>query len=110
MREELIAKRIKEIRTQARMTQTEFGDIVGVTKHAVSRWEKGLVANMKSETIKILSEKFNVSPLWLMGFDAPRKRQTELEDELCSKINDKLIWLSEKDLHKVIQFIDMLTN
>jgi len=110
MESELIAKRIKEMRTDAGMTQEAFGRIVGVTKHAVSRWEKGLVENLKHETIRRLSDHFNVSPLWIMGFDAPKRRQTEAKDELAKSISDSLLWLTEKDLRKVEQFIQMLRD
>lgn len=61
---------ILELRTKHKMTQDELAEKVFVTRQAVSRWEKGeTVPN--SETLKLLSQYFNVSINTLLG--SPRK-------------------------------------
>lgn len=61
---------ILELRTKHKMTQDELAEKVFVTRQAVSRWEKGeTVPN--SETLKLLSQCFNVSINTLLG--SPRK-------------------------------------
>ena len=55
-----------ELRTKHELTQDELAEKVFVTRQAVSRWEKGeTVPN--SETLKLLSEFFNVSINTLLG-------------------------------------------
>lgn len=61
---------IYELRAKRKMTQDELAEKVFVTRQAVSRWEKGeTVPN--SETLKLLSEIFNVSINTLLG--SPRQ-------------------------------------
>lgn len=53
---------IKQLRISKGMTQEELGEIIGVKKAAVQKWESGLVQNLKRNTIKQLAEYFNVPP------------------------------------------------
>lgn len=61
---------IFELRTKHKMTQDELAEKVFVTRQAVSRWEKGeTVPN--SETLKLLSDYFDVSINTLLGSPRP---------------------------------------
>ena len=61
---------ILELRTQKGMSQDELAEKVFVSRQAVSRWENGeTVPN--TETLKLLSEVFDVSINTLLG--SPRK-------------------------------------
>ncbi len=51
---------IKKLRNEAGLSQEELGKQVGVQRAAVQKWESGMVKNLKKETIKKLSEFFNV--------------------------------------------------
>lgn len=57
-----IGSYIKKLRTEIGYSQEELGRLVGVQRAAVQKWECGTVKNLKRETIKKLSEIFNVSP------------------------------------------------
>jgi len=62
---------IRELRTDRGMTQDELAEKVFVTRQAVSRWENGeTIPN--TETLKLLSELFDVSINTLLG--TPRQR------------------------------------
>lgn len=56
--------RIKQIRKDANMNQTEFGEAIGVTFSALSKYEQGKVVPDKSVRLLICS-KFHVSETWL---------------------------------------------
>ena len=61
---------IRQARTGKKYTQTELGDLIGVTNKAVSRWETGeTIPN--TETLKLLSGIFDVSINTLLG--TPRR-------------------------------------
>lgn len=62
---------IKKLRLEKGLTQEELGNLVGVKRAAVNKWESGLVQNLKRTTIKRLSEIFDVSPASFIdnGFD-----------------------------------------
>ncbi len=53
---------IKKLRTEHGFSQEELGNMLGVQRAAVQKWECGTVKNLKRETIKKLSEIFNVPP------------------------------------------------
>lgn len=53
---------IKKLRTENGYSQEELGKMLGVQRAAVQKWECGTVKNLKRETIKKLSEIFNVDP------------------------------------------------
>lgn len=57
-----IGSYIKRLRTENGYSQEELGKLLGVQRAAVQKWECGTVKNLKRETIKKLSEIFNVPP------------------------------------------------
>ena len=81
---------IYELRTKKGLSQDELAEKVFVTRQAVSRWENGeTVPN--TETLKRLSELFNVSINTLLG--SPQKLICQccgmpLEDEIISRNQD----------------------
>lgn len=44
---ETISERIKRLRDEAKLSQEQLGEAVGVSRVAVTKWENGQVANMK---------------------------------------------------------------
>jgi len=79
-----MADRIKFLREQAGLTQEELGEKIGVQKSAIRKYEKGEVKNMKRSSIRILSDLFNVSPTYLMGWDD--EKEIALEVKLIEQI------------------------
>lgn len=47
-----IGKKIKMLRESHHLTMEEFGNRIGVQKSAVNKYEKGMVDNLKSTTIR----------------------------------------------------------
>ena len=64
-----MSNKIKELRKARHMTQTELGDILGVGKSAISKYEKGRVENLKRSTIAQMAKLFSVSPSYLLGWE-----------------------------------------
>lgn len=56
--------RIKLIRKNLKMNQTEFGSAIGVSLAALSKYETGVVIPDKSIRL-LICEKFNVNEAWL---------------------------------------------
>ncbi|UZW85578.1 helix-turn-helix transcriptional regulator [Staphylococcus lugdunensis] len=60
-----IAHRINDLRMEAKITQTEFGESVGVGRLAVNRWEnRWQLPPMK--TVRKIDEKYNTTPEWIL--------------------------------------------
>lgn len=54
---------LKNSRDALNLSQEEVADYVGVTKSAISRWEKGEVENMGRSKIQSMSEILRISPI-----------------------------------------------
>ena len=67
-----IGQKIKTLRKHAHMTQTELGEILGVKKNAVSKWECGRVEDIPASKIKAMAKLFEVPPSYLIDNDAVR--------------------------------------
>ncbi len=62
---------IKSLRKSKGLTQEELGNMIGVKKAAVQKWESGMVQNLKRNTFKQLSDIFEVSPASFIDNDDP---------------------------------------
>lgn len=59
---------IKSNRLRLGLSQEKLGEILGVNKAAVQKWESGLVENIKRSKIKLLAELFSITPTELLGW------------------------------------------
>lgn len=58
---------LKNRRLELGLTLEEVGDIVGVGKSTVRKWENGMIENMKRDKIALYAKALRVSPLFIMG-------------------------------------------
>lgn len=72
-------EKIKSIRLSKDMTLEQVGEIVGVGKSTVRKWENGDIKNMGRDKIELLAKALGVTPGYLMGWtdDLP-----SVDDEL----------------------------
>ena len=66
MNQEKIGKLIAELRKEKNLTQEELGRKLGVTKNAVSKWERGL-SLMDMSLLKPLSVVLDISIVELLN-------------------------------------------
>ena len=64
-----IGKFIKAKRNELNLTLEQVGDIVGVGKSTVRKWETGMIANMKRDKIADLAKALDTTPAYLMGWN-----------------------------------------
>ena len=78
--------RIKELRTALHLTLEGFGDRIGVTRAAVSKWENGDRGIADSMVVSICRE-FGVSEHWLRTGEGEMFEQTRetVLDKLCAE-------------------------
>ena len=50
-----IGERIKKLRKEKHLTQAQLGEILGVEKSAVAKWENGRTKNLKRDTLQAMS-------------------------------------------------------
>lgn len=62
-----IGQRIKVARLAKGYTQEQLGEMVGVKKSAVAKWENGRVSEIKRSNLKKLSEALGINPNSLLS-------------------------------------------
>lgn len=65
----MIGARIRLKRKENGYTLEEVAAKLGVSKQTVQRYETGVISNIPSDKIELLSELFNISPAYIMGWD-----------------------------------------
>lgn len=79
--------RMHRLRLEQGMTLEEVGQIVGVGKSTVRKWEQGIIVNMRIDKIKSLADALGVSPEYLLGWE----NSGEQEAPALSKDEKELI-------------------
>lgn len=77
-----MGQKIKQLRISKGLTQEELGEILGVKKAAVQKYESGQVQNLKQSTIKKLCEVFNKYPDYFIFDDFDSQLEKELRQEV----------------------------
>lgn len=73
---------IKQLRLEKGLTQEELGEMLGVKKAAVQKYESGQVQNLKPATIKKLCEIFGMNPSVFIFDDAEFLNEEQLREEV----------------------------
>ena len=68
-----MGQKIYNLRVQKGLTLEELGNMVGVGKSTVRKWENGMIANMKRDKILKVSEALDTTPAYLMGWEEAEK-------------------------------------
>ena len=109
-----IGEKIKKARLRKGMTQQELGDIVGVQKSAIAKYESGRVVNIKRSTLQKIASALNIRPSELVFGDSPRDAadlhvRIITDFELMDAIKDYYV-LSEENQRMVRELIRSLRN
>ena len=101
---------IKSRRKELNLTLEQVGNLVGVGKSTVRKWETGDIENMKRDKIVKLAKALKVSPSYIMGIEDERPQLETLPVKkipVVSKISAGLPIYSEENL---IDYIYFATN
>lgn len=94
----MIGQRIRDLRKQKRMSQTELAKSAGVSQTTVTAWETGK-AEPSSSAVAKLADIFNVTTDYLLG--RPNKHETKKDDVELSDDDVIMTWrgkpLSDED-------------
>ena len=82
-----IGQKIKQARIEKGYTQEELGNIVGVKKSAVAKWENGRVSEIKRSNLKKLSIALELDPNALL--DDVEKEPVKMAERHFEMIMDE---------------------
>ena len=108
----MIGKKIAQLRKKKKMSQTELGNVFGISQGAVSQWERG-VTNPDIESIKIMAEIFEVNLSELLGGESASsltQKEAPADDPLTEQIMAKAQKMSDKERLKLLKLIDLVVE
>lgn len=100
--------RLKELRKQKKLSQTEFARLFNVAQNTVSNWENG-IRTIDTTTLNRLADFFNVSADYILGrtdspsssAPTPDKEASNIDVMIATESRD----LSDKDKHEILYLI-----
>lgn len=104
---------IKSRRKELNLTLEQVGNLVGVGKSTVRKWETGDIENMKRDKIVKLAKALKVSPSYIMGIEDEQPQLDTLPVKkipVVSKISAGLPIYSEENLIDYIYFATKKLN
>ncbi|MFR5643205.1 MAG: helix-turn-helix domain-containing protein [Clostridium paraputrificum] len=108
-----IMNRIQSKRIELKLSYQDLANKTGLSKSTLQRYETGSIRNIPLDKLEILANALEVSPMWIIGYDAP------IEKEISNKINsnDKATILlnsfnklNEEGKDEAIKRVDELTE
>lgn len=80
---------IKRLRIEKKLTQDELGEMLGVKKSAIQKYESGAITNLKIDCIQNLCRVFEVPP-WVFIFS--ERIEIEFPNAHYLNLSDILSW------------------
>ena len=94
---------LKSKRLEKGMTLEEVGNLVGVGKSTVRKWENGMIENMGRDKIVALSKALNISPLEILGVDEQKLPESDIStiyNQLDQKRQAKVYNFADRQLRE----------
>ena len=116
-------ERLKELRLEKNLNQTEFGKKIGLSKSQIACYENGS-RKITDRTITAICEKFKINEQWLRHGVGPQKKQMTPTDELAylmgacladgdefkTKIIKAMLTLEDEDWKFIERLIEKMTK
>lgn len=102
------SERLKNLRKQAHLTQTDVAEKLGISQQAYASWERGIKKPTQDNLVKI-AQILNVSIDYLVGNSDESVKEDELDNvELLFRMNSKGLTEEEKVIFKkeLIEFME----
>ena len=88
-----VGARIRFLREEKRMTQSELADKIGTTPQNIYKYEQGIISNIPINRVMQIAKVFDVSPSLIAGWDEEKegwcflnKIVVELLSTICPQI------------------------
>ena len=104
-----IGERIKKLRRDMGVTQDELAIFAHTTKQTIHKYEVGIIKNIPASKIKLLADKLNTTPAYLMGWDDPEQEDNSQLADIPSpkEAREKLVLMGYRYLDETDKGIIM---
>ena len=105
MTEANIGEKIKAARLRKGYTQEELGNLIGVQKSAVAKYEKGRVVNIKRSVLAKLSKVLDIPPAELVGGVTPEiQKNNDIMADIIVRMR------TDEDFLSVVELLNNLDS
>lgn len=116
-----IGERIKNLRIDRKLTQTQVANAINSTKQTIYKYESDIVTNIPMEKIRQLSDVFGVTPSYIMGWDINKplvngdEELTEYLEILKNRSECRMLFslakdATKEDVEKAVKIIEALRS
>lgn len=114
-----IYDRIKQIRKENNLSQTAFGERLGVTRSVINNIENNRLArpDQKASLIKLISKEFSINEEWLLTGEGEEYIVTKEDERLVEALmqiqasgNEKLKKIVENMMKLDDRYVDIILN
>lgn len=77
-------QRIRALRLDAGLTQTELAKRIGIGKQTMSKYEKDIVTNIPSDRIELLAKELHTTEMYILGYEEKENDSELLIKEVMS--------------------------
>lgn len=104
---------IREKRLELNLTYEELGNMIGVGKSTVRKWETGMIENIRRDNIVALAKALNISPALIMGWDIKEDENVDVDiqvlkqNELINEFNKLNSIGKEEALKRVAELTEI---
>lgn len=104
-----VGERIKELRTQAGMTQSDLAKVVEMTYVQIGRYETKK-ANPSSEVLQKIAQALNTTTDFLMNGSTDEMANAQLKDKELLNLFRSVEQLGQEDKNMIKTFLDALVT
>ncbi len=102
-----VGERIKELRTQANLTQTDLAKLVDMTYVQIGRYETKK-ANPSSDVLHKIAQALHTTTDFLMNGSTDKMASSQLQDKELLNLFKSVEQLSNDDKKMIITFLDAI--
>lgn len=94
-----IGQRIKERRTELRMSVDKLAKVLGKDRSTIYRYEKGEIENMPLDILEPIAKALQTTPQYLMGWTEVQKKNNVQADIVIRMQSDDVFYDAVKALY-----------
>ena len=109
-------ERLRQRRLDMGLTQEEVGEVLGISRSAVQKHEKGIIKNVACSTVELFAQALHCSPAYLMGWtdDCRTEQQKQMAETPLSGeekfLLAKFSELNREGQEKLLDYADDLVS
>lgn len=99
-----IGQRIKNLREQANIPQSELAKKVGISKQSLYKYENSIITNIPSNKIEKIAKNLNTTPAYLMGWEESMEKKNNAIADIVLRLR------SDAELLSIVEDLSALPS